>query len=124
MGLQDKYKALIDAAGSEGVSELQVREQDGVLYMDGVAPSSAAKQKLWDVYETINPDFRDADMVLNLSVAAGAAETYVVKSGDNLSKIAKKYPGLSWKDIYEANKDKIKNPDLIQPGWELKIPAK
>jgi LysM repeat protein len=124
MGLQDKYKALIDAAGSEGVSGLQVREQDGVLYIDGTAPSSSSKQKLWDIYEGINPDFRDADMVLNLAVAAGAEETYVVKSGDNLSKIAKKYPGLSWKDIYEANKDKIKNPDLIQPGWELKIPAK
>lgn len=124
MGLQDKYKALIDAAGSEGVSGLQVREQDGVLYIDGTAPSSSSKQKLWDIYESINPDFRDADMVLNLAVAAGAEETYVVKSGDNLSKIAKKYPGLSWKDIYEANKDKIKNPDLIQPGWELKIPAK
>lgn len=124
MGLQDKYKALIDAAGSEGVSGLQVREQDGVLYIDGTAPSSSSKQKLWDIYESINPDFRDADMVLNLAVAAGAEETYVVKSGDNLSKIAKKYPGISWKDIYEANKDKIKNPDLIQPGWELKIPAK
>lgn len=124
MGLQDKYKALIDAAGSEGVSGLQVREHDGVLYIDGTAPSSSSKQKLWDIYESINPDFRDADMVLNLAVAAGAEETYVVKSGDNLSKIAKKYPGLSWKDIYEANKDKIKNPDLIQPGWELKIPAK
>lgn len=124
MGLQDKYKALIDAAGSEGVSGLQVREQDGVLYIDGTAPNSSSKQKLWDIYESINPDFRDADMVLNLAVAAGAEETYVVKSGDNLSKIAKKYPGISWKDIYEANKDKIKNPDLIQPGWELKIPAK
>lgn len=124
MGLQEKYKALIDAAGAEGVTTLQVREQDGVLYIDGIAPDSQAKQKLWDLYETINPDFRDADLVLNLAVAAGGKETYIVKSGDNLSKIARKYPGLSWKDIYEANKDKIKNPDLIQPGWELTIPAK
>jgi nucleoid-associated protein YgaU len=124
MGLQEKYKALIDAAGAGGVNALQVREQDGVLYIDGVAPDSQAKQKLWDLYETINPDFRDSDLVLNLAVAAGGEETYIVKSGDNLSKIARKYPGLSWKDIYEANKDKIKNPDLIQPGWELKIPAK
>ncbi|MBZ5857927.1 LysM peptidoglycan-binding domain-containing protein [Flavihumibacter profundi] len=124
MGLQDKYKALIDTAKADGVSDLQVREQDGVLYIDGTTSSSSGKQKLWDLYETLNPDFRDSDLVLNLSIAAGAEETYTVKSGDNLSKIAKKYPGLTWKDIYEANKDKIKNPDLIQPGWELKIPKK
>ena len=124
MALQDKYKALVDAAQAQGVADLQVREQEGVLYIDGTASSSANKQSLWDLYETINPDFRDSDLVLNLAVAEGAEETYTVKSGDNLSKIAKKYPGLTWKDIYEANTDRIKNPDLIQPGWELKIPTK
>ncbi len=124
MALQDKYKALIDAAQAQGVADLQVREQEGVLYIDGTASSSANKQSLWDLYETINPDFRDSDLVLNLAVAEGAEETYTVKAGDNLSKIAKKYPGLSWKDIYDANTDRIKNPDLIQPGWELKIPTK
>jgi nucleoid-associated protein YgaU len=53
-------------------------------------------------------------------------ETYTVKAGDSLSKIAKKKYGNAglWKTIFEANKDRIKNPDLIQPGWELKIPAK
>jgi nucleoid-associated protein YgaU len=45
----------------------------------------------------------------------------VVVSGDSLSKIGQKY-GVSWKQIYEANRDQIKNPDLIQPGWRLKIP--
>lgn len=124
MALQDKYKAVIDAAQAQAISDLQVREQDGVLYIDGTASSSANKQQIWDIYESVNPDFRDSDMVLNLAVAEGAEETYIVKSGDNLSKIAKKYPGLSWKDIYEANTDRIKNPDLIQPGWELKIPSK
>jgi nucleoid-associated protein YgaU len=124
MGLQDKYKALIDAAQAQGVANLQVREQDGVLYIDGIASSNANKQSLWDLYETLNPDFRDSDLVMNLVIAEGVEETYTVKGGDNLSKIAKKYPGLTWKDIYEANTDRIKNPDIIQPGWELKIPTK
>ena len=50
--------------------------------------------------------------------------TYEVQPGDNLSKIAKKFYGKSnsWKRIFEANKDIIYNPDLIQPGWTLKIP--
>jgi nucleoid-associated protein YgaU len=58
--------------------------------------------------------------------AAGGAGTrsYVVQSGDSLSKIAKKFYGdaNAWHRIFEANKDRIKNPDLIQPGWKLEIP--
>lgn len=54
-----------------------------------------------------------------------AGTSYTVKSGDSLSKIAKHVYGDSskWHQIYEANRDKIKNPDLIQPGWELTIPS-
>lgn len=53
-------------------------------------------------------------------------EIYEVKSGDTLSKIAKKKYGDAnlWRKIHEANKDVIKNPDVIQVGWKLKIPAK
>jgi nucleoid-associated protein YgaU len=58
------------------------------------------------------------------SPSAGAGQTYTVKSGDSLSKIAKHFygDGSKWHRIYEANKDKIKNPDLIHPGQEFTIP--
>ncbi len=46
MALQDKYKELLDAAASSGVSNLQVREQDSVLYIDGEAPTGAVKDQL------------------------------------------------------------------------------
>jgi nucleoid-associated protein YgaU len=51
--------------------------------------------------------------------------SYVVKSGDNLSKIAKQLTGDSsnWRAIYNANKDIIKNPNLIYPGQKLVIPS-
>lgn len=50
--------------------------------------------------------------------------TYTVVAGDSLSKIAKKQYGDAnqWKKIFEANRDKIKNPDLIHPGQVLVIP--
>jgi nucleoid-associated protein YgaU len=50
---------------------------------------------------------------------------YVVKSGDSLSKIAKEVLGDAsrWPEIFEANKDKIKDPNLIHPGQELKMPS-
>lgn len=123
MALQDKYKELVTAAQSTGVSNLQVREQDRVLYIDGVAPSEEIKQKLWDIYGKIDPDYRSADVVMNIKVAQGdgGAKEYVVVSGDNLSKIGKKF-NVKWKDIFDANKDKIKDPDHIEPGWKLKIP--
>jgi nucleoid-associated protein YgaU len=49
---------------------------------------------------------------------------YVVKSGDSLSKIAKQFYGDAgaWTKIFEANRDKIKDPDLIHPGQHLIIP--
>ena len=52
------------------------------------------------------------------------SKSYTVKSGDSLSKIAKAQYGdaSQWKRIYEANKDKINNPDLIHPGQEFTIP--
>lgn len=52
------------------------------------------------------------------------ARTYTVKSGDSLSKIAKREYGDAgkWNAIFEANRDKIKNPDLIHPGQVLNIP--
>jgi nucleoid-associated protein YgaU len=58
------------------------------------------------------------------STAQTGGKTYTVKSGDSLSKIAKRMYGDAnkWHLIYEANRDKIKNPDLIHPGQEFTIP--
>jgi nucleoid-associated protein YgaU len=125
MALQNKYQPLITAAQSAGVRNLQVRQQDNTLYIDGDVPSESVKQRLWDEYNRIDPDYRSGDLVLNLQVTGGggASEEYVVQSGDSLSKIGQKY-GVSWQEIYEANRDQIKNPDLIHPGWRLKIPRK
>jgi nucleoid-associated protein YgaU len=55
----------------------------------------------------------------------GSGRTYVVVEGDSLSKIARREYGDAnkWRTIYEANKALIKDPDLIYPGQELKIPG-
>ena len=125
MALMDKYAELIQAAKTAGVQKLQVREQNNVLYIDGVASSEQSKKQLFDIYDKIDPDYRAGDLIMNLKVNGSSTtpQEYEVQKGDNLSKIASKY-GVSWKQIYEGNKDIIKNPDLIQPGWKLKIPSK
>ncbi len=123
MALQVKYDQLIRAAENAGVSDLKVREHGNVLYIDGNVPSEQVKKQLWDEYGKIDPDFRAGDLIMNLQVSgAGAPVEYEVVRGDSLSKIGERY-NVNWRDIYEANRDKIKDPDLIQPGWKLKIPG-
>lgn len=122
-----KYQSVINLAQILGFKDLKAIEKNGILYLSGMAASQADKQMIWEAYNKIDPDMRGADMILNIDVDPNAIpqqEIYEVVAGDSLSKIAKKYPGVSWNDIYEANKDKIKNPDLIHIGWKLKIPKK
>ena len=61
-----------------------------------------------------------------LSTSGAGGRSYTVKSGDSLSAIAKREYGDAgeWRRIFEANRDQIKDPDLIHPGQELKIPAR
>ena len=73
------------------------------------------------------PDFSDVKSGAS-STAPGAEvyETYEVKPGDSLSKIAKNVYGNGnlWKQILEANQDLIKDPNKIFPGQKIKIPKK
>ena len=72
------------------------------------------------------PDFSDVQSgASSTAPAAEVYETYEVKSGDSLSKIAKRVYGnaAAWKRIFEANTDVVKDPDKIFPGQKLKIPA-
>jgi nucleoid-associated protein YgaU len=52
-------------------------------------------------------------------------KTYTVKAGDTLSKISREFLGDAneYMRIFDANKDQLKDPDIIQPGQVLKIPA-
>jgi LysM repeat protein len=55
--------------------------------------------------------------------ATGGSETYTVHRGDTLMRIAfEKYGDLyKWRQIYEANRDKIKDPNFITPGTVLAL---
>lgn len=54
------------------------------------------------------------------------ATIYAVAAGDNLSKIAKHFYGNAnaWKQLFDANRDQLTDPDVIKVGQMLKIPAK
>ncbi len=106
MALKDKYKGLIDMANSSGVSNLQVREQDGVLYIDGDAPNGTAKDKLWDMYGKIDPDFRSGDLILNVNAKASeGSKVRVVTKSSNLN--IRKGPGTDQPIVGKAAHDEI-----------------
>jgi nucleoid-associated protein YgaU len=119
MGLQDKYKTVIDIAKQGGAKGINLEEKNNVLHFSATT-SEAVKQKMWDAYGKIDPDMRAGDLVLNIE-AADFDEVYEVQKGDSLSKIAKQYK-TTWQKIFEMNKDTIKNPDLIFPGQKIKVP--
>lgn len=70
-------------------------------------------------------DFSDVAGSSDTTADGVAARTYTVVSGDSLSKIAKRQYGDAnkWHAIFDANRDKIKDPDLIQPGQVLTLPG-
>jgi uncharacterized protein YgiM (DUF1202 family) len=107
MALQDKYKELVDAAKAANVSDLQVREQDNVLYIDGIAPSGAVKDTLWDIYGKIDPDFRAGDVVMNINVATAVAgaKAKVTTNTSNLN--IRKGPGTDQPVVAKAAHNEI-----------------
>lgn len=70
-------------------------------------------------------DFSDVTGGSSSTASSGTERTVTVKEGDSLSKIAKHELGDAnkWRAIFEANRDKIKDPDLIHPGQVLTLPA-
>ena len=122
MALQDKYSKLIAYAQSANVSNLSVVDNGDVLNISGTA-SQSVNDQLWDIYNQIDPDMSSGDLVLSIDVVPGSEEIYEIKSGDSLSKIAAKYPGMTWQKIFDANKDTIKDPNMIYPGQKINIPV-
>ena len=124
MGLRDKYSYAIQTAKDlrmQGAAE----EREGKLYFKGTTQTQEEANKIWDAIKTI-PDWK-TEIVADIQATGGGAaapQTHTVKAGDTLSKIAKQYLGdaNAYMEIFNANKDQLKDPDKIQPGQVLKIP--
>jgi len=107
MALQDKYKELTDAATAAGVSNLQVKEQDNVLYVDGTAPTGAVKDQLWNIYGKLDPNFSSGDLVLNVNVAVDASVTKVKVTTDSSNLNIRKGPGTDQPIVGKAAHNEV-----------------
>jgi len=123
--LKQKYQAVVDYGQKRGVSWKNIHLEGEKLLIRGAAPNDAIKNEVWIKIKDIDPHYADltADITIDASLKAPET-TYTVAAGDSLSKIAKQFYGDANKymKIFEANKDQLKNPDLIKPGQTLRIP--
>jgi nucleoid-associated protein YgaU len=118
--LKSKYRSVIDTAAEVGMDVHHIHIQDEKLYLSGLVASESAKNAIWDEVKRVNPAYDDIHPDIN--VGAGK---YTVQSGDSLSKIAKRVYGdaNAYHQIFNANTDKLDDPDKIQVGQELTLPA-
>lgn len=117
--LKAKYNAVLEKGHDVGLSVQNLNLEGDKILIRGVVPTDYAKNELWDVVKKIDANVSDA--IIDINVQSGL--TYKVVSGDTLSKIAKRFYGDagSYPRIFEANRDKLSDPDKIQVGQELKL---
>ena len=109
-----------------GMSELGVEYQNGVVTLSGRAESADAMEKAVLMAGNVQ-----GVHAVNADTVAAPAQTvsieyYTIVKGDTLSGIAKRFYGnaMDYPLIFEANREVIKDPDLIYPGQKIRIPAK
>ncbi len=135
--LKLKYQSVLNFIQSQGVQLQNLNMEGDKLLIRASAPSADLKNRIWDQIKLVDPSFSDliADIQAPEAAAAAAAgasgaastpasRTYTVQPGDNLSKISKQFYGDANKymKIFEANKDKLADPDKVRAGIELIIP--
>lgn len=132
--LRSKYAAAIQRADEQGIRLTALQMKADKLHFSGIAPTEQAKDSVWDKIKEIDSDY--SDLIAEIKVHAATTplawgidektmKSYTVKSGDSLSKISKEFYGDAdeYMRIFYANRDKIDDPDKIQIGQVLAIPA-
>ena len=119
-----------------GLQFYNMHLQSDKLYIRAVAPSEEARNRFWEQIRLVNPAESDITTEVTIAqpqaqaaaavrgVSSQASQTYMVRSGDTLSKISKQFYGDAdeYMRIFYANRDKLNNPDKIYVGQQLVIP--
>jgi len=130
--LKSKYQSVLRLIEQKGLRMHNLHVQDNKLFIKASASTQELKNEIWNQIKLVDPSFGDltCDIGIDPSMAppkpsAPELKTYTVQSGDTLSKIAKQYYGnaSSYMKIFEANKDKLSDPNKIQVGQVLRIPG-
>lgn len=131
--LKLKYQSVLNLMNTLGVQLQNLHVQDNKLVIRGEAKTKDDVNKVWNQIKLVNKDYK-LDLMAEITFRSDAPAAkpqnaptlriHKVVAGDTLSKIARKYYGNAgeYMKIFNANKDKLKDPDKIFPDQELIIP--
>jgi len=119
----DKIKKHIEEANL-GITNLDVKFSNGVVFLSGQAPSREVMEKAVLLAGNVQGVSSVNIDGLQAPAPQEKVEYYVIKKGDTLSAIAKQYYGKAsaYPRIFEANREVIKDANLIYPGQKIRIP--
>lgn len=122
--LKQKYADVITTI--EGFSDLgakveQVDLDGDKLHLKANVPSTVVANRVWDAIKEADSTY--ADLHHEIATTGGAEQPYKIKSGDNLSKIAKRFYGEAGKYPAIADANGIEDPDKIRVGQDLSLPV-
>jgi nucleoid-associated protein YgaU len=119
----EKIKENIEAS-NPGIQDLNVTYNDGVVELTGTADSAEAMEKAVLMAGNVQGVSEVKADGVSAPPQPAPVEYYVIQKGDSLSAIAKRYYGNAkdYPRIFDANREVIKNPDLIYPGQKIRIP--
>ena len=124
--LKQKYQSVLNTLDQEGARLHNLHVEGDKLVIRATAPSEDAMNKAWDQIKLVDPNYQDLAADINYEEnQETATETYTVKAGDSLWRIAqnKLGDGNRYMEIFYANRDKMDSPQsVIHPGDELNIP--
>ncbi len=106
------------------ITDLNVAFDDGTVTLAGKCDTCAIREKAVLLAGNVKGVETVNDENFTAPPAEEPTEFYVIQKGDSLSKIAKQYYGdaMKYPVIFEANREVIKDPDLIYPGQTVRIP--
>ncbi len=119
----DKIKAAIES-DNPGISDLGVEFDAGRVDLSGKAETAEALEKTVLIAGNVQGVSDVNAEKVDAPAPADDVQYYTIVSGDTLSKIAKEFLGnaMDYPKIFEANKEVIKDPNLIYPGQKIRIP--
>ena len=115
--LKAKYNSVLDKGHEIGMTVQNLNAEGDKLLIRGVVCSDYAKNEIWDAVKAVDASL--GDVIVDVNVQSGL--TYTVKSGDTLSKIAKRFLGDANAYHSIAKASGIDNPDRIDVGQEVTL---
>jgi nucleoid-associated protein YgaU len=121
----ENYKDLEALAGKLGIQNFAMKDAGGKVSITGQTTYQLEKDLLWDGIK--KHAGWENEVAADIKVEKTDVFGYwTVQPGESLSKIAKSvYDNANrYMDIFNANTDQLKDPNMIHPGQKLVIPKR